>query len=464
MNLERLLTEPQKVIDSIKKQTEDYVLIEQYKKEYYKHDREIRDSQVGKIQTDKVTPTKVIKSVRIPINFAKKIVTTSTVFEVGKPVTLIPSEENDLSNMLFNVWKINRTDSLIQKLVALKKSETQAAIQFYISDIKENSNTSKVLDQQKQIKVNLLENSNGIMTKYLDSAGDMVLFMWEYKSTNEKGKVISNVEIWDKLNRHYLNDESGKLFYSLNGIIPHGFDVIPIVYVSQEEPEWFVVREIIDRYEVSLSKLGASNDYSAYPLLQIFGKIESLPNKDEGGKILQFPIKVDENGKEHHGKAEFLESKNSVDSSKLEFDILKELIYSISQTPDLSFNNIKGIGSISGVALKLMFLDAVIKATLNEGENRTMVERIIKVYLSGITNTTNTNLQKEYKNLYFDVSFNSIIPSDVETAANTIISLKEAGLLSTDTAIKLLDIVEDSKKESENIKTENDEKTNTVVI
>lgn len=462
--LEKLKTEPDKVVATIREQSKDAAKILEYLKEYKEKDRGLRDTQVGVIQKDKTVGTgekaKVVKGVRIPINFAKKIVTTATAFEVGKPVTLIPSEDNNLSKLLYQIWKVNRIDSKIKNLVTLKKAETQSAIQFYVVDLKPESILNKILIkiglgvQKKEIKSKVLNNKDGIMTPYFDSKGDMTLFMWEYKAKDSViGKELNHVEIWDFQKYHYLNDASGKMAYASNPL-PHGFDRIPIVYVNQDEPEWFDVKEMIDRIEVSISKLGASNDYSAYPLLQIFGEINSLPNKDDDGKVLRFPIKVDENGKEHHGKAEFLTAANAVESSKLELESLKAFIYSISHTPDLSFDNVKGLGTVSAVALKLLFLDAVIKATMNEGENRTMIERIINIIVSGIVNTTNTTLAKEAQSLYFDIIFNSIIPEDIQTATDIIKGLKEAGLMSTQTAIKLIDMVENPEEELNLIKAE----------
>lgn len=463
--LDRLKTEPEKVVETIRAKTKSRENIDNYQKEFYKNDRTIRDMQVGKVQKDKNVGTgnntKLVKAVRIPIKFAKKIVTTATAFEVGKPVTIVPSEENNLSKLISQLWKVNRIDSKIQKLITLKKSETQAAMQFYIADLASESLLNKLLikiglkAQAKEIKCNVLDNTSGIMTPYFDSTGNMIAFMWEYKGFDEvAGKDLNHVKIWDKDNYHYLNNANGKLAYQTNPT-PHGFDRIPIVYVSQEEPEWFDVKEMIDRYEVAVSKLGASVDYSAYPLLQIFGEIQSMPDKDDAGKILRFPIKVDENGKEHHGKAEFLSANDAIESAKFELENLKNLIYSISHTPDLSFDNVKGLGNVSAVALKLLFLDAVIKARMNEGDNRTMIERILNIITSGITKTTNTALVSESQQLIFDIIFNSIVPDDVQSATDIIIKLKEAKLLSSETALKLIDLVEDPEQEMELIKSEN---------
>ncbi|URM37146.1 phage portal protein [Flavobacterium anhuiense] len=450
-----LKSEPERAIEKIRTQSKDEDKIKEYQKEYKDHDRTIRDSQVGKIQKDKTVgsgeKSKSVQAVKIPIDFAKKIVSTATAFEVGKPVTLIPSEINDLSELIRMVWKANRIDAILQKLVALKKSETQGAIQFYITDITDNSLFKKILNflkltkQAKEIKSKLLDNTTGTMTPYFDASGNMILFMWEYKAKNSADKEISYTEIWSSQNFYSLNDESGKM--SITSTLPHGFDRIPVVYVKQDEPEWFIVRELIDRYETTLSKLGASNDYTAYPLLQIFGQVNAFPDKDESGKILEFPIKVDDEGNQIHGKAEFLTADNAAESAKLEFDSVKDLIYSISHTPDLSFDNVKGLGNVSGVALKLLFLDAVIKATMNEGENRTMIERILNVITSGIVKTTNTNLAKFSESLFYEIVFNSIIPDDVQTATDIITSLREAGLLSTITALKLIDMVENPEEE-----------------
>ena len=46
---------------------------------------------------------------------------------------------------------------------------------------------------------------------------------------------------------------------------------------------------------------------------------------------------------------------------KLEIDTLLKLIYTITQTPDISFDAVKGLGAMSGVALKLLFMDAHLK-------------------------------------------------------------------------------------------------------
>lgn len=462
--LKLILSDPKSAIAKIKLKSKNAEKITEYRKELKEAERKLRDTQVGNIQKDKPIGTgekaKLVKAVRIPINFAKKISTTATSFEVGKPVTLLPSVENDLTSLLSLIWKTNRIDAAIQKLVYLKKTETQGALNFYISDIKQDGLFNKILatlklKAAKEIKVKVLDNTKGTMTPYFDENGNMVLFMWEYQTQSLEEKTINNVQIWDEKTSYIVNDADDTMKLISN--LAHGYDRIPIVYVSQDEPEWFDVKDLIDRFEVAISKGGGANDRTAHPILATYGEILSLPDKDDDGKVINLAMKKDEDGKYVHGDAKFIESSGGNESHKNELELIWKLIFSISQTPDLSFDNLKSLGNVSGVALKLMFLDAIIKAMSNEGENRTMIERTINILISGVVTTTNISLKKQSEDLYYDIIFNSILPDDLQTASSIITSLKEAGLLSTETSIKMLNMVENPTDELEKIKAETTE-------
>jgi len=86
-----------------------------------------------------------------------------------------------------------------------------------------------------------------------------------------------------------------------------------------------------------------------------------------------------------------------------------------------------------------------------------MIERIINIILSGIVTTTNTSMKTLAAELYYDINFNSILPDDLASASDIIIKLKDAGLLSSESAIKMLDIVENPVDELEKIKQEQPE-------
>lgn len=425
-----------------KEQIADYI------KEYAQNERDLRPTQLGSIQKDKVigkgAKTKLIKAVQIITPYAKKIVKTAVAFEVGAAPTLIAQKNNDLSKQVLAYWEDLRMDDQLQKIKTIQKSETECALLFYL----------KKVENSQEIKTKILKHDLGLMYPFFDENGDMIYFTWIF-NTIKDNKSIKNVYIYtDKICYKY-QEENGKNILIEN--LLHGFSKIPVVYISQDFPEWHDAISLIDRFEVCLSKLGASNDYSGHPMLKIYGEVASMPDKNDDGKTLRFPMKeVTEDGKTINGDAEFLTNSNAPESVKLEMEKLENLIYALTSTPNLSFDNLKGsIGNVSGIALKLLFLDTIIKAKTNEGDNKTMIQRILNVIKSGITTIINKKLKGLEKETRFNILFNSILPNDLKEAVDTIVAGKNAGVISTETSVNFLDLVQDKAKEIELIKAEN---------
>jgi hypothetical protein len=101
-----------------------------------------------------------------------------------------------------------------------------------------------------------------------------------------------------------------------------------------------------------LSNFADTNDYHASPKIFVQGKVIGFTRKGEAGAIIE-----GENG----ATAQYLAWQNAPESVKLEIETLLRMIYTITQTPDISFDTVKGIGAISGVALQLLFMDAHLK-------------------------------------------------------------------------------------------------------
>lgn len=458
----KLLKEsPNEAIASLTAGEKDPQKIKDIRNEFSELDRNTRETQIGQVQKDKKIgegeKTKTVKGVRIPIPIQNKIVNTATAFEVGEPVTLIPDitdsedNENKLTQEIERLWKVNRIDNIIQKAIRLQKSELQCAVLFYMKDLGPESLINRLLgiNPKKEIKIKLLENKSGRMAPFFDPFGDMTAFTWSFDTTEDK-KTVKNVWVYTDEKVFKLSNKSGAM--TLESSEDHGFSKIPVVYFSQDKPEWFIAEPMIDRLEVALSKLGASNDYSGHPILKIYGEIIGGPDKDEDGKSLRFKQKVDEDsGKVTNGDADFLTHDNAPESVKMELDRLEKYIYSLTSTPDISFDNVKGLGSISGIAIKLMFLDAMMKAKMNEGDNRTSLERIINILISGVITTTGRKLKSEAQKTFFEVQFNSILPDDLKESVETFARAVDAGIMSVQTAVEGLDMTGDAKQELENI-------------
>lgn len=127
---------------------------------------------------------------------------------------------------------------------------------------------------------------------------------------------------------------------------------IPIIYGYQEDGETDDVNDIISRLETLFSNLGDVNDHHTAPKIFINGRVVSFGQKGQSNTIIQG---------EKDAKAEYLSWDHAPESFKVEVENLLKMLYTISQTPDISFDSVKGLGSISGVALKLLFMDAHLK-------------------------------------------------------------------------------------------------------
>ncbi|WP_177764001.1 phage portal protein [Flavobacterium sp. I3-2] len=432
---------------------------EELNNEFNKNERNLRPSQVGNIQKDKIVGTgekaKNVTAIRLSIPFAKKIVNTAVAFELGEPITLISDDKNELFEAVKQTWKLNRLDNKLQEALKKKKSELESCLIFHIEDIPSDKGwiTKLFKTEKKRIKSTLKTNKEGKMYPIMNQFGNMIQFVWRFK-TKINNNEVDNIWIYTDKERIVINNSINNVYSQIESK-PHGFDRIPVVYLQQDVPEWEDVKTIIDRFEVALSKLGGSNDYAGYPLLKLYGELVNMPDRNDDGKTLRFPMKEvdDTSGKTIHGDAEFLTANNAAESVKLELEKLYSLILAMSSTPDIAFDNLKGLGSMSGVALKLMFLDAIIKAKMNEGDNRTMIERCLNIIASGIKSTVSTKLSKQ--ELLISVQFNSILPNDLKEAVEIATTAVQGGVMSKETAINYLDMVEDKKNEIQSITNQN---------
>ena len=430
-----------KAIEILREDEKNRSQINDYYKEVYDLDRKLRPTQVDKLIQDKYIGEgdnrKFVQKVRVKIPFPKKIIRTATAFEFGKPVNITYDEETELNDIVLDQWKSLRMDSKLQELTIHKKTETESCIVFYL--------TNKTERSERKLKSKVYSSKDGKMIPYFNDDEDMVFFTWCFE-TESDNKKISHYWVYDNENIYQIIDSGAG--YELKDIVEHGFDKIPVVYASQDQVEYFDVKEMIDRYEVALSKLGNSNDYTGHPLLFLEGEVEGLPDKDQDGKVLMGSVKIDpKTEKEVRSNAKFLTHDNAPEAVKLELEQLKEHIYSMTSTPDVSFSNLKGIGNIASHSMELMFLDAKMKALLNEGDNRTLVERCLNVIISGIVTTMQTGLSTQRDLAVFDIEFESILPSSLLDKVTALSTAKQSGLISTDTAVKEMNLVNDFQEE-----------------
>jgi hypothetical protein len=80
-----------------------------------------------------------------------------------------------------------------------------------------------------------------------------------------------------------------------------------------------------------------------------------------------------------------------------------------------------------------------IKASLQQTKTKVFIERCLNIIISGVLTTTNKSMINDSKDLFFDVQFNSILPSDLSETITMVTTAVTGGVMSKNTGIKMID-------------------------
>ncbi len=292
---------------------------------------------------------------RIALAIQKLIVKRAVAFTFGNPVGLNAepeegSKEEDVLKAVKRVLFDTKSRTINRKVARAIFSSTEAAEYWYPV---EKPTNNYGFGSKYKLRVAIFSPYLGDkLYPYFDETGDMIAFSREYTRKDNKGVKYTYFETYtDKEHRLWITTNSQ--WQLVEGYPkPNIIGKIPVIYGRQPAVEWEDVQGLIDRLEKLLSNFADTNDYHASPKIFVEGEVNGFSKKGETGAIIQG---------EEGSKAYYLAWQNAPESVKLEIETLLRLIYTITQTPDISFDAVKGIGAVSGVALKLLFLDAHLK-------------------------------------------------------------------------------------------------------
>lgn len=390
---------------------------------------------------------------RIAVAFQKIIVKRAVGFLLGNKIKLNCSADNDNETKIFEtvkwIWSKNKLDYRLKDAVRIWMSECEVAILIYIVEADQGF-WAKLITKVKSLfgagggkftaKTKILANSYGDkLYPHFDSTGDMDAFMRQYSVTVD-GKAQDRYDV-------YTADKTIK--YAKQGdayvatIIAQPIGKIPVVYMRKDEPDWYDVQSMIDRVETLLSNWADTDDYFGSPMLKAKGTIKGFASKGERGKVFQL--------EGENSDINAISWDNAPESVKTEYNNLKELIYTITQTPDISFEQMHTLGDISGIALKLMFLDAHLKARDNEGIFGEGIQRLINIFVAVIGNVISTSLANDAQNIEITPEFTPYLPKNVKEDQEVIDSAVTSGTLSKETAVEISPLVDDPELEKERL-------------
>lgn len=379
---------------------------------------------------------------RLVVPFQKKIVSRAATFLCGNPIALNANPQDEKQKALLaaveKVWEDNKLDYKSKTLAEYMMSETEAAELWYIEKVDpEEDYWGDTLKAEFKLRIRILSPSLGdSLYPVYDPTGNMIAFGRGY-----------TVEDGDKKEEHFdlYTDDT---IYA--GIKPDGgeWDVtpdpnvykkIPVIYYSQPQPEWTDVQSLIDRYEEQVSNLADTNDYFGSPLLAVSGTIKGFAKKGESGKVIQL---------ENQADIKYVTWDMAPESVKLEMETIEKLIFSMTDTPNDSFEQMKSLGVFSGIALKMLFLAAHMKASKKEEIFGEGIQRRIN-YIKHIIARIDSSFDKI--RLTIKPKFEYFLPKDDAEKIDLLISAVQGDIMSRDSAIRQNPLIEDADSEIEKI-------------
>jgi hypothetical protein len=338
-----------------------------------------------KQKTDSNGSTSTVPVARLPLTIQKLIVNRAAAFLCGRPIQLQSDPVDDsqigFTAVIQKVWDDNKLGFKSITLAEIMMGETECAELWYMVPAEEEYWFETAAEGAKfKPRVKILANSYGDkLYPVFDQFGDMIAFGRSYKiKVAGQDQECYDIYMADKT---YLG-RKGESGWEVTQE-PNPAKKIPIIYYSQPSPEWADVQALIDRLETQLSNLADTNDYFGSPIVFVEGDVVGFADKGDTGKVLKGTPGA---------KAEYLTWDRSPESVKLELESLKKYINQLTDTPDISIEEMKGLGTFSGVALRLLFLPAHLKAARKEGIFGEGIQRRIN-YLKASMASAQTSFQ-----------------------------------------------------------------------
>lgn len=394
---------------------------------------------------------KEVPVARIPISLQNVIVNRAVAFCFGSQViyNAEPKDgtaESDVLKSLQLVLTAIKSKTVNRRVAKALFTYTEAAELWYLC---EGNNNDYGFESAGKLRCQVLTpGKNMHLYPYFNDEGDMIAFSRQYTLTNADNLSLSYFETWtDEM--HYRWLLTGNNGWSLDEGFPtpNKLGKIPVVYCSQENTEWFVVQPLIERLETILSNFADTNDYHSSPKLLVTGNIQGFAEKGESGSVLKMG---------EGSKVEYLTWSQAPESIKLEVEMLLRNIYTLTQTPDISFENMKGLGQISGTALRTLFMDAHLKVMDKAEIFDEYLQRrcnLIKAFLKLLNK--NTDFSNACDTLVVEPEITPYMIDDDSSKINMLLAANgQKSLISRKTAMQILNWSNNIEQEMQEIEKE----------
>lgn len=354
-------------------------------------------------------------------------------FLLGNPILWKKEDGDDDAFKLFTDFlKAQRFDANMRKAKRLAGAETQSAKLYHVF---RDERTNDMM-----VRTVVLARQTGYRLRPLfDQYGNLMAFAYGYTLT-ERGR---SVEHWDIQTPDFL-------FYCKKAAI--GWDVqtfenptkkINCIYYSQPKA-WEGAEPRIKREEMLDSKVADTNNYFADPIAAATADVvRSMADPNAIGKLIQLT------GSESH--FEYINPPQNSATREAEKQDLNDSILFDTMTPDFSFEKIKGMGTLSGDAIKNAMILGYIKRDNRKEVYEELVDREKNVIIA-ILKYLHPNMAEKLDKLVVSFTFAEPFAQDKQKNWQAISQLYQAGVCSLENAVSMLALTDAPEEEIAKIK------------
>lgn len=353
---------------------------------------------------------------RITVGLEKLLCKRINEFTFAIPVKRIYSNlDNDtrkeIAKAIEKIYKYTRIDS---ENIRRGLSYYACCEIFSIWYVVEKPNTLYGFNSKYKLKCRTFSPMDGTkLYPLFDETGDLLAMSFEYiRKVN--GDDVLFFETYTE-NKHYKWKNSNSEDWE--DVTPEdGEDIeilkIPGVYNWSHKPVYYDLCALREDLEYTLSRNSDVIAYNSAPVLKIAGGIQGEEKKGESKRIYRVT-----NG----GDVSYVSWQQSIEALKFHADMLLKLYFMQAQMPDISFENMKGMGNIGYDARMTLLMDAHLKIGDEAGNWIEFLDREVNV-VKAFLKLMNTKWASEVDDVEVENVITPFIQNDRKGLIDTLVA------------------------------------------
>lgn len=320
-------------------------------------------------------------------------------------------------------WDLRNQDGMKTKMVTTQKSTGDAGLLYYF-------------DYKGRIKSRILSYTGGyVICSHNDDNGDRLLESVYYKSDG-----IEYIDSYDDEYIYRYERQAGNIAnaeksgWELTKMERHGFMEIPLV-TKHGMVAWNNAQTMIEALEVMYNVFLVIQKRHGWGILYVKGKFR------DDGKRIAGAIILNDQSIDGNGSAEF----KTPPTPQGMLDTMEDMRYRIQEAAGATFllpKDVKMSGDVSGIAVELT--QQLDNETALQGviEWQNVADKMTRLFKYGLAKELvqsgeNPMAITDFENIHINAKFSVWKPRNDTEYNNMLISLKGAGLLSTESGIEL---------------------------